>query len=189
MRLNKPSPRLEILRTQLALRSLSLQCDRMMYASSAQNPRMSRAPMPVAADLPLPPSYDEDLAEWLRERAAPESGGSSAPPEQPSVAAPRIPYSVCVKEHYGIKVGEVFAFIPHCRMEDHWLPCDRDGWIAHIPTPKSVCPVPDAVGDSYEVMFRSGTTSGSGGGWDWRTPVDGPLSSDIVAWRPVRGGK
>jgi len=187
MRLNKPSPRLEILRTQLALRSLSLQCDRMMYASSAQNPRMSRAPMPVAADLPLPPSYDEDLAEWLRERAAPESGGSSAPPEQPSVAAPRIPYSVCVKEYYGIKVGEVFAFIPHCRMEDHWLPCDRDGWIAHIPTPTSECPVPDGL--RAWVRWRDGTEHSDYGLFRWHEQVPGGHCSDIVAWRPVRGGK
>jgi len=63
--LNRPSPRLAILRAELARESVALRCERIMYASSAHHPRVNRAPPPVAADMPLPPSYDEDLAEWL----------------------------------------------------------------------------------------------------------------------------
>lgn len=85
MRLNKPSPRLAIMRAQLAREAVTLKCDRIMYANSAQNPRVSRAPPPVAEDLPLPPSYDEDLAEWLKMlRAQPASKT-----QQPAAPAPK----------------------------------------------------------------------------------------------------
>lgn len=98
MRLNKPSPRLEILRAQLAREAVKLKCEQIMYASSAQNPRVSRALPPVAEDLPLPPSYWDALDEWLkmpRTQPASKTQQPAAPAAQsakPAYAGDRYDY-------------------------------------------------------------------------------------------------
>lgn len=66
MPLNKPSPRLAILRAQFAAKAADEEFARALYSYSAQNPRTLRALPPLADSMPLPPSYDEDLEHWLQ---------------------------------------------------------------------------------------------------------------------------
>jgi len=104
--LNKPSPRLQILRAEIARNSVDLSCERIMYAASAHHPRVSRALPPVADDMPLPPSYDEDLADWLKsldKKAAPLGDLQKAITHaQPSASAWRRGTDIPVAERVGL---------------------------------------------------------------------------------------
>lgn len=66
MQLNKPNPRLDILRFDAYVKAMGEELARIEYAESAQNPRVSRAAPPDADSLPLPPSYWDDLEHWLK---------------------------------------------------------------------------------------------------------------------------
>lgn len=62
MSMNKPSPRLAILRAQLAAEARELQA----YRDAMAGPTwVGAAPAPDADSLPLPPTYDQDLDAWL----------------------------------------------------------------------------------------------------------------------------
>jgi len=97
--LNKPSPRLQILREQLALEKFELQNARELYAHSAANPRTTHH-----TDHEY--GYNEDLAEWLKslvKKSEPLGDLQKAiPPAQPSASAWRRGTDIPVSERVGL---------------------------------------------------------------------------------------
>lgn len=188
MPLNKPSPRLAILRAQLAAKAADEAFARALYSYSAQNPRTLRALPPLADSLPLPPSYWDDLEHWLKTLAPAKP---AAPTQQPAQKAST--HSVCIKAHKSIGVnrdiGTVVPMLPHHRSRpEYWLPCDESGWVTHVPTADAVCPVPDGV--RFETRRRDGSIAGDG--WNPRNAWElghshsrEPVCGDIIAWRPI----
>ncbi len=198
--LNKPSPRLQILREQLAREKFSQQNARELYAHSASHQRTTHH-----TDHEY--SYNEDLADWLksltRTHSASKTHQPEAPASQPSelcarladaggaasgaaLVGAKLTHKVCIREHIGTyrgrwRLGEVVAAESRMGTESAWIPCDKDGWIPHTPTADSTCPVPAGVAfdikrfDTTEV--RRGTII-----MHWQK------GSAIVAWRPVAGG-
>jgi hypothetical protein len=162
----------------------------------------------MPADLPLPPSYNEDLAEWLKSldpaskspmqaqpRALADSG--SAASGAAMVGTKPEPYAVCIKAYAGhYNVGDVRPWSARQAAADHWLDCDGYGWIPHEPRSDSFCPVPTGI--AFETRQRDGNPCTTltdlrslvGRCW-WQLGVESlreGLSNDIVAWRPVAGG-
>jgi hypothetical protein len=215
-------------------------------------------------DPPLPPSYDEDLAEWLRDREHAQAerervGDCAGNHDEPKIAASastwRLGHDVPASErtglwHVRLLIGCSMA-IPAERLQfdsateyrpaapgteegdpydesryaaqaapekrhfmcikknksgffdvgqisesysapspEYWLPCDKDGWIAHVPTPTSTCPVPNGV-TGGEVRLRDGTVEPLHEATKecWQLGYEGHRHEtyvDIVAWRPVR---
>lgn len=103
-------------------------------------------------------------------------------------------HSVCIKAHHYLAgamnhVGDVLEYEPASRhVPECWLPCDKDGWVTHVPTADSGCPVPSGV--KFETLRRSGDVClfGETPPYAWelgfrhsRTASPG----DIVAWRPT----
>lgn len=72
---------------------------------------------------------------------------------------------------------------------NNWLPCDRGGWVTHLHTADSVCPVPNGV--RFEVRQRNGTVRDDEGARHihslWKTVPGDTLefAADFVAWRPT----
>lgn len=105
MSMNKPSPRLAILRAQLAAKAADESFARALYSYSAQNQRTLRALPPLADSLPLPPSYWDDLEHWLKtlapaKPAAPQP--CKAPSTRPISSAWRFASDVPVSERVGL---------------------------------------------------------------------------------------
>jgi hypothetical protein len=96
MRLNKPSPRLQILREQLAREKFSTQNARELYAHSAANPRTTHH---------YHPDYNADLADMWPEKPASKTPQPAVPatqPSQPSASAWRIGTDIPVRERVGL---------------------------------------------------------------------------------------
>jgi hypothetical protein len=95
--LNKPNPRLEILRAQTAREKFAQQNARELYAHSAANPRTTHH---------YHPDYDADLAEWLKslgKKAAPLGELQKAvTPVKPSASAWRRGTDIPVSERVGL---------------------------------------------------------------------------------------
>lgn len=103
-------------------------------------------------------------------------------------------HSVCIKAHHNLAgsmnhVGDVIEYGPASRhVPECWLPCDKAGWVSHVPTADSGCPVPSGV--KFDTLRRSGYVClfGETPPYAWelgfrhsRTASPG----DIVAWRPT----
>lgn len=115
---------------------------------------------------------EEGPVEWLRLIEA------DKPAQQPAQNAST--HSVCIAENACFKIGSV---ITGSQDPEYWLPCDASGWVTHVPTADSLCPVPDGV--DFEFKVRDGELSypGSKNGinavnWD-------SGRSFICAWRPI----
>lgn len=223
-----------------------------VFVVESEFKRSGRAVLP--ADLPMPPSYSEDLEQWLAQRESERvheavlerqrSARSVAPakpaaPEAPFPAPPQLPpvpglaladlhvyirdllastssaadgaaligtkpaapaqhpaqkastHSVCIKAHKSMglnrDIGTVVPRLPHHRSHPEcWLPCDESGWVTHVPTADSVCPVPDDV--AFEAKWRNGKVCsldniylrGETSAWSL-------FGNDLglVAWRPI----
>ena len=207
MQMNRPSPRLAILRAQLAAEQFGALCQRAEYIISAEQPRCRPAPPPDADSLPLPPDYWSELERWTKTLTPPAASmtpvldklcGPADPSNAAQGAAPAAAvtrYCVCVEEHEFEHVlwlvGDVRkeCAADECRRPAAWRDCDKDGWIPHVPQADSVCPVPEGAwfearyGDGSPVACTESTRRDCAILWK-RTNGSDP-SSDIVAWRPV----
>lgn len=171
--LNKPNPRLAILRSQLAASAKAIEEQRFQYQKSARNPTFKHHHHH---------DYDDDLAVFFAECAA-----RASPPEK--VAAPDTEYLICICSHVAepffiFEVGAIFEKTSHLvRVQNNfWLPCDRDGWIIYTPpeTVNAESPVPSTVSNS-QVKLKNGDITANPYCWG-----SGPLPEyRVKAWRPM----
>lgn len=122
--------------------------------------------------------------EWLRLIEA------DKPARQPAqVASTR--HVVCIKAHIcdvtgiTVAVGQAAPAIGVHEMQQpgRWLPCDASGWVTHVPTADSVCPVPEGI--EHQVRWRNGYETLGIDGFNWSEQEPGGHRSDIIAWRPI----
>lgn len=225
MNMNLPSPRLAILRAQLAAEAESTRRRRANYKLSNEVGCSCHVPAPNAADLPLPPSYDEDLLEWLLELQARKDalvpqkkalvhkwlhgeftvnnaaqGDAYVSAKRPEPAADvwhseapakGLRHMVCVRSSIGAPVGRVYDKQTHqlalemiasnARVGSDYRLCDSEGWIPHVPTADSGCPVPQGV--EFSVKLYDGQTSPGGHGGC--TMIKWNSGTSVVAWHPT----
>lgn len=108
MSMNKPSPRLAILRAQLADKAADESFARALYSYSAQNPRTLRALPPLADSLPLPPSYWDDLEHWLK-TLAPAKPAAPQPCKAPAASGWRLGSDVPEHERVGLWHVQIYC--------------------------------------------------------------------------------
>lgn len=93
--LNKPSPRLAILRAQLAAEADAIRIQRASYKISNAVGCSCPVPAPDADSLPLPPDYWSDLEHWLK-TLAPAKPAAEQPAKSQDASGwrrgPRVPY-------------------------------------------------------------------------------------------------
>lgn len=63
----------------------------------------------------------------------------------------------------------------------YWEQCDADGWIPHVPTADSVCPVPGDV--EFDIILCDGQR-GPGGRGDCNM-IKWDTGTSVVGWRPA----
>jgi len=209
--LNRPSPRLEILRAQLAREKFERDTARELYAYSAANPRSahhyhpdyntdladmwpekpaSNTPQPAAPGVKEFDKYDESRYTALSARLADAGGAASAAALAGVKADTGMRHLVCV--HGGSPAGYVYT----CESADaairmltmhgsDWRLCDADGWIQHTPAADSTCPVPNGV--RYQYRLANGGVGEYRGKPPFWSTFPAPRAR-IVAWRPVAGG-
>lgn len=107
-------------------------------------------------------------------------------------------YSICIQEYTSPggcirPVGKIVEVsIGHLTHPENWLPCDKDGWISHVPTENSSNPVPKGL--SFAVLLRNGridedTKDNRENDIWWQMGVPGkrePANNDILFWRPLK---
>lgn len=199
MNMNRPSPRLAILRAELAAKDDAIRLQRASYKITAAGGISCPVPAPDADSLPLPPSYWDDLEYWLKtlapaKPATPQPAAQGAALVGAKQAGAELRRSVCITPHAvgGAlhHVGKVVKGIPLDRSRPaNWRTCDESGWIPHDPKPDSVCPVPDGVwfearyGDGSPVYDTESTRRDHA--LLWKSTAGSEPSNDIIAWRPV----
>ena len=173
MQMNRPSPRLAILRAQLAAEQFGALCQRAEYIISAEQPRCRPAPPPDADSLPLPPSYWDDMEEmWpaSAETLTPAKPAAQQPAPADDVWRSKLPSvpgvyiadtATCVAEN-SERARNWFRYFDGLLWSNAWM---------------------ERTPASEKTEFKSRRT-GADIMWLRLIEADAPADS-IAAWRPV----